>query len=70
MRTYQGPNDDPARGSEMAQTPLVLGADLEVVVDRRHVAVEEESGIGGVGLHERQQLVHELDQPQLEGAEG
>ena len=69
MRTYQGPKVIRPEAAEAPQATLVLGADLEVVVHGRHLAVEEEARIGRVGLHELEQLVHEVDETELEGAE-
>ena len=64
-----GSTREPPGGGQPAQALLVLGSHLEIVVDHRHLAVEEEAGVGRVGLHRREQMVDELDQPQAEGLE-
>ena len=49
-----------------AQPRLGLGADGEVVVDHRHLPVEQEVGVGRVALELGQQLVEQVDEPQPE----
>ena len=48
---------------------LGLGAHREVVVDHRHLPVEQEVGVGRVGLELGEQLVEQVDQPQPERLE-
>jgi hypothetical protein len=36
---------------------------LEVVVDHRHLSVEQEAGVGGVGLETGEQFVEDVDEP-------
>ena len=60
---------DASRGREPPEPLGVLGAYLEVVVDDGHLPVEQVPLVGGVGLHEIEQLVHELDEAQTERLE-
>ena len=60
--------DAPGR-RQPAEAGLGLGAEGEVVVDRRHLPVEEEVGDGGVGLQPVEDVVEHVDQPQAEGLE-
>ena len=64
-----GAEGDPSRSREAPKTALVLGTSLEVVVHSRHLAVEQIVRIRRVGLHEHEQLVHEVDETELEGPE-
>ena len=64
-----GPDGDPAGGGQGAQAPLVLGADLQVVVDHGQLAVQQEVAVGAVLLHQVQQVVDEADELQPEGLE-
>ena len=65
-----GAERDPSGSRQLAEPTLVLRPNLEVVVDRSHLAVDQEAGIGGVRLHQLEQVVHEVDEAQLEGPEG
>ncbi len=69
MRTYHGPHGEPAVGREATETPLRLGPDREVVVDHRHLPVEQEVGIRRVGLEPGEEVVEQLDQPEPERLE-
>ena len=60
------PHGQPAARGQRAQARLGLGADLQVVVDRGHLAVEQVAGVGGVGLHQVEQLVDRVDQVHAE----
>ena len=51
------------------QALLGLGAHREVVVDHRHLPVEQEVGVGRVGLELREEAVEQVDQPQPERLE-
>ena len=53
MRMYHGPIDSRPAAARARMRLFVLGPDLEVVVDHRHLAVEEEPGVGGVALEQR-----------------
>ena len=68
MRMYQGPMvSRPAVTS--ARAGLVLGADLEVVVDEGQLAVEEEVTERRVALQLVEQVVDQGHQPHPEGLE-
>ena len=56
----------PAGRGQGSQPPLHLGPHLEVVVDDRHLPVEHEVRVAGVGLEQRDQRVDQLDQRQAE----
>ena len=64
-----GPHGEPAGGREAAEALLGLGPDREVVVDHRHLPVEQEVGVRRVGLEPGEQVVEQVDQPQPEGLE-
>ena len=49
---------------------LVLGTDLEIVVDHGHLPVEEEAGVGRVALEQGDERVEHPHQPQAKGLEG
>ena len=66
---YQGPIATRPAGGQGPQALLGLGADLEVVVDHRHLAVEQEVGVGRIGLELGEQLVEQVDEPQPERLE-
>ena len=56
-------------GHEARQPRLGVGPHLEVVVDHRGLAVEQEPRVGGIALEEVEQVVdevHELDPVRLE----
>ena len=56
----------PPRRRQGADPVFVLGPDLEVVVDHRHLPVEEEPGVGGVALEQGDEPVEHLHEPQPE----
>ena len=58
-----GPHRDAAGRREPTQPVLRLGTDGEVVVDHRHLPVEQEVRVGRVGLESGQQVVEQLDEP-------
>ena len=60
MRMYHGPHRQPPGAGQGPDPLLVLGPDLEVVVDHRHLAVEEEAGVGGVALEQVEQAVEQV----------
>ena len=64
-----GSDGEPAGRGEGPQPLLVLGTDLEVVVDDGHLAVEEEVAVGAVALELVEQAVDQRDQLQAEGLE-
>ena len=66
---YHGPIASRPVGGERPQRGLALGTHREVVVDDRHLPVEQEVGEGRVGVEAGQQVVEQLDQPQPEGLE-
>ena len=64
-----GADTDPTILGERSQPSFVLGANLEVVVEDRHLAIEHESGVARVVFHQRDQRVEQLDQLQAKGLE-
>ena len=64
-----GAHRDASGGGQAAQHRLGLGPDGEVVVDDRHLPVQHEVGVGGVGGHRRQQAVEQVDELHAEGLE-
>ena len=60
---------DPPRDGQCPQPLLVLRPDFEVVVDHRHLAVEEEVAVRTVPLHQVEQSVDQPDQLEAEGLE-
>ena len=70
IRMYHGPHGQPARRGQGPDPLFGLRPHLEVVVDHGHLAVQQEPGVGGVGLHQGQQRIEQLDQAQPEGLEG
>ena len=56
----------PPRRGQGADALLVLGPDLEVVVDHGHLPVEEEPGVRRVALEQGEELVEHLHQAQPE----
>ena len=69
IRMYQGPTVIRPAAARAPQPGLVLGADLQVVVDDRQLAVEQEVAVGAVALHQVEQVVDQADQLQAEGLE-
>ena len=61
-----GAERDAAGGGQLAQPAFCLGPDLEVVVDHRQLAVEEERTVGAVALHLVEQVVDQADQLESE----
>ena len=59
IRMYQGPMVSRPGGGQGPEAVLGLRADLEVVVDHGHLAVEQEAGVGGVALHQGEQVVEQ-----------
>jgi hypothetical protein len=53
---------EPAGGHQRPQAVLGLRSHLEVVVDDRHLAVEEEVGVGGVRFEEGHQRIERVHQ--------
>jgi hypothetical protein len=64
-----GADGDAAAADQPAEAVLGVGAHGQVVVDDRQLPVEEEPGIGGVGLHAGEEVVEQVDQPQAERLE-
>ena len=62
-----GAHGQPTRRGQAAQHRLGLGAHGQVVVDHRHLAVEQEVGVGRVGVEAGEQVVEQVDQAQAEG---
>ncbi len=56
------PHLEPARRGEGGEARRRIGAHLQVVVDHRGLAVEEEPGEGRVALEQVEQVVDEVDQ--------
>ena len=67
IRMYQGPMVIRPAAVRAAEPGLVLRPDLEVVVDDRHLAVQEEVAVRAVLLHQVEEAVDEPDQLQAEG---
>ena len=57
-----GPHADPPGRGQGPQPRFGLRPHFEVVVDHRHLAVQHEVGIAGVGLEEREQCVEHVHQ--------
>ncbi len=68
-RVYHGPIAIRPVVARRPQAVLGLGADREVVVDHGHLPVEQEVGVGRVGLELGQELVEQVDEPQPERLE-
>ncbi len=64
-----GPHGHAAGGGEGPQPGLRLGPDLEVVVNDGHLPVEQEVGVGGVGLELREERVEQVDEAEAERLE-
>ncbi len=64
-----GSDGQPTGRGERAQSCLVAGTDLEVVVDHRHLAVEQEVAVRTVLPELVEEVVDQLDQPEPEGLE-
>ena len=64
-----GPHGEPAVRCEVTEATLGLGPDREVVVDHGHLPIEQEVGIGRVGLEPGEEVVEHLHQPQPERLE-
>ena len=64
------PHRQPARPRQPLQHCFTLRAHGEVVVDHRHLAVEQEAGVRGVGLEPGEKAVEQVDEAQPEGLEG
>ena len=60
------PDREPAARGEPLQRAGGLGSYLEVVVEHRGLAVEEEPGIREVPFEQREQVVEEVHEPQTE----
>ncbi len=60
---------DPPGGAQGAEPVLVLRSDLQVVVDDRQLAVQEEVAVGAVPLHQVEEAVDQADQFEAEGLE-
>ena len=67
-RCTTGPSP-PGRWRRGAEPLLGLGTDREVVVDHGHLPVEQEVGVGRVGLEPGEQVVEQVDEPQPERLE-
>ena len=63
MRMYHGPIDSRPAAASRRSARLGLRADLEVVVDHRHLPVEHEVGVRRVGVELGQQAVEQVDEP-------
>ena len=70
MRTIHGPTCEPARRRRARRSAaLGLGPDLEVVVEHRGLAVEQEAGVRRVGFEQVEQVVEQVHEPQAERLE-
>ena len=64
IRMYQGPMLIRPAAARARSRGLGLRPDLEVVVDHRHLPVQHEVGVAGVGLEQGEQGVEHVDQIQ------
>ncbi len=64
-----GPDGEPPGCGQGTQALFVLGPDGQVVIDDRHLPIEQELGEGRVTLEQVEQAVDETDQFQPEGLE-
>ncbi len=60
---------EPSGGCQRVQALLVLGADLEIVVDDRQLAIEEEGLVGGIPFQKVNQAIDQMNQLQPERLE-
>ena len=60
----------PAGGGQPDDQGAGFGPHLQVVVDDRHLAVEQEMGIGRIRVELRKERVQEFDEAEAEGLEG
>ena len=65
-----GTHRDPASLRQCSEAPLVLGPDLQVVIDDGHLAIEEEASVGRIILHEIEEVVEHLDEVHAKRLEG
>ncbi len=65
-----GPGEQPPVAHEALDVGAALRADLEVVVERHGLAVEDEVAVVGVAVEEVEEGVHHADEAGAEGLEG
>ena len=68
MSDVPRPHREPAGGRQRPQPLFGFGSDLQVVVDHRHLAVQEEPGVRRVPLENRDELVEHVDQAHPEAS--
>ncbi len=69
MRTIHGPIDSRPAAAKRVQRRRRFGPHLEIVVEHRGLAVEQEARVREVAFEHRQQRVEELHEPQPERLE-
>ena len=69
IRTIHGPSEMRPDAARRRNVSAGLGSHLEVVVDDRGLAVEQEARVREVRLEQRQQRVEQLDEPHAERLE-